>query len=37
MKYDRIENVDWESCSRVLDTASQMEVLKKGWRDFPQA
>jgi SNF2 family DNA or RNA helicase len=31
MKYDRIENVDWESCSRVLDSASQLEALRKGW------
>jgi len=31
MRYDRIENVDWESCSRVLDAASQLEVLQKGW------
>lgn len=31
MRYDRIENVDWESCSRVLDAASQLEVLREGW------
>jgi len=31
MKYDRIENVDWESCSRVLDSASQLEALRQGW------
>ena len=31
MRYDRIENVDWESCSRVLDSASQLEALIKGW------
>ncbi len=31
MRYDRIENVDWESCSRVLDSASQLEALRKGW------
>jgi hypothetical protein len=31
MKYDRIENIDWESCSRVLDSLTQIEVLKKGW------
>jgi len=26
------ETVDWESCSRVLDSASQLEALRKGWR-----
>jgi hypothetical protein len=31
MKYDKVENVDWESCSRVLDSTSQLEVLKRGW------
>ncbi|MFO7460874.1 MAG: helicase-related protein [Desulfatiglandales bacterium] len=31
MRYDRIENVDWESCSRALDSASQLEALRKGW------
>jgi len=31
MKYDRIENIDWESCSRVLDCQSQLEALKKEW------
>ena len=31
MRYDRIESVDWESCSRVLDSASQLEALQKGW------
>jgi 16S rRNA C967 or C1407 C5-methylase (RsmB/RsmF family) len=31
MRYDRIENVDWESCSRVLESASQLEALRKGW------
>ncbi len=31
MRYDRIENVDWESCSRVLGSASQLEVPRKGW------
>jgi hypothetical protein len=30
-RYDRIENVDWESCSRILDSASQLEALRKGW------
>jgi ERCC4-related helicase len=31
MRYDRIESVDWESCSRVLDSASQLEALREGW------
>ncbi|MDI6776798.1 MAG: helicase-related protein [Syntrophales bacterium] len=31
MKYDRIENVEWESCSRVLDSLSQIDLLQKGW------
>jgi len=31
MRYDQIENVDWESCSRVLDSMSQLEVLREGW------
>lgn len=31
MRYDRIESVDWESCSLVLDFASQLEALRKGW------
>jgi hypothetical protein len=31
MRYDRVENVDWESCSRVPDSASQLEALRKGW------
>ena len=31
MRYDRVENVDWESCSRVLDSMSQLELLQKGW------
>ena len=31
MRYDLIENVDWESCSRVLDSAIQLEALREGW------
>jgi len=31
MRYDQIESVDWESCSRVLDSASQLETLREGW------
>ncbi len=31
MRYDRIEPVDWESCSQVLDSQSQIEPLLNGW------
>lgn len=31
MRYDRIEPVDWESCSQVLDADTQLEPLLKGW------
>jgi len=31
LRYDRIEPVDWESCSQVLDGQSQIEVLMRGW------
>jgi hypothetical protein len=31
MRYDKIENVDWESCSLVLDSAIQLEALREGW------
>ncbi|MCK9391161.1 MAG: hypothetical protein M0Q01_06295 [Syntrophales bacterium] len=30
-RYDRIENVDWESYSRVLDSTSQILALREGW------
>ncbi|MEZ4521154.1 MAG: helicase-related protein [Thermomicrobiales bacterium] len=29
LKYDRIEDVDWESCAQVLDDHAQLEVLMK--------
>jgi hypothetical protein len=32
MRYDRVENVDWETCSRVLDSAVQVEALRRPWR-----
>jgi hypothetical protein len=32
MRYDRIEPVDWESCSTVLDSHGQLESLLKGWQ-----
>ncbi|MBX3108932.1 MAG: hypothetical protein KF743_07110 [Fimbriimonadaceae bacterium] len=31
MRYDRVENVNWESCSRVLDNEIQLQVLRRGW------
>ena len=31
LRYDRIEPLDWESCSVVLDSQSQLELLSKGW------
>jgi hypothetical protein len=31
MRYDRVEVVDFESCARVLDSASQLELLRSGW------
>lgn len=31
MRYDKIDEVDWESCSRVLDSQAQLDVLLEGW------
>jgi superfamily II DNA or RNA helicase len=31
LRYDRIAQVDWESCSAVLDSQSQLEDLLRGW------
>jgi hypothetical protein len=31
LRYDRIEPVDWESCSLVLDSQDQLEILMRGW------
>lgn len=31
MRYDRIAPVDFESCSVVLDTEPQLELLRRGW------
>jgi hypothetical protein len=30
-KYSAVEDIDWESCSRVLNEADKMTVLRKGW------
>ncbi len=31
LRYHRVEKVDWESCSRVLDTDARKRFLIKGW------
>lgn len=31
MKYNKIENIDWESCSDVLNNIERKRVLKDGW------
>jgi hypothetical protein len=31
IRYDRVEPVDWESCSRVLDAEAQSDLLIRGW------
>ena len=31
LKYDRIANVDWESCSEVLDKHLQLDLLTRSW------
>jgi superfamily II DNA/RNA helicase len=31
VRYDRIDRVDWEACTRVLDRQSQLDELRKGW------
>jgi len=31
LRYDRISNVDWESCSEVLDSGVQLQMLAGGW------
>jgi superfamily II DNA or RNA helicase len=32
VRWERIENVNWETCHRVLEEGSQIEVLKKSWK-----
>lgn len=31
IRYDKIEDVDWETCSRVLDSQAQLDMLLAGW------
>ncbi|HEY5174769.1 MAG TPA: helicase-related protein [Terriglobales bacterium] len=32
IKYDRIEKVPWESCTKVLENTSRRDALMKGWQ-----
>lgn len=34
MRYDKLNPVDWASCSTALDAQSQIDVLVKGWSGF---
>ncbi len=31
MKYNKIENIDWESCADVLNNVERKRVLREGW------
>lgn len=31
MKYNKIENVDWESCAEVLNNIERKQILKQSW------
>jgi len=31
IRYAKVEKIDWESCSQVLDNAEKLRILKKGW------
>jgi hypothetical protein len=31
LRYTRVETIDWESCSQVLDAAEKTRILKQGW------
>ena len=31
-RWERIEEVDWETCYKVLEEDSQLDELKKSWR-----
>ena len=30
-KYNRVEDIDWESCATVLEESDKLEILSKGW------
>lgn len=32
LKYQRPAPVNWESCSKVLDSKARLEVLRVGWK-----
>lgn len=32
VRYHQIKPIDWESCSRVLESETQQELLRQGWR-----
>ncbi len=31
-RYNKVENVDWESCARVLDKREKQKYLMQGWQ-----
>jgi biotin synthase-like enzyme len=30
-RYNRINKIDWETCSKVLNTEDKMKILKSSW------
>ncbi len=30
-RYSKVENIDWESCSKVLNESEKLNMLRKGW------
>ncbi|WP_199317067.1 helicase-related protein [Chroococcidiopsis sp [FACHB-1243]] len=30
-RYSTVENIDWESCSKVLNESEKLTILRKGW------
>jgi superfamily II DNA or RNA helicase len=30
-RYSKVENIDWESCSKVLNESEKLDILRKGW------
>jgi superfamily II DNA/RNA helicase len=35
LRYHQIEQIDWESCARVLDEATRKRALAQGWQRVP--
>jgi hypothetical protein len=31
LRYANVENVDWESCTRVLDAGEKQRALRQSW------